>query len=1768
MLNQYYEFLSKNLIKWLSNRDSLQLGDKYFILLDSKEDTNYFYKTLEGLDFKNKEMFTSNEFGYETVAYNKDGTRILFVAPVDSITQDFLVTVRNKVNANQGEWVNTAVVFIVNDPLDSIMGGSYDLSQKGAPFHSQTIQSEVENEIEKSSMSLGQKAVLDSYLAEITAQTSTILKDYETLFSVLENETIKNDDFNAMGYFPDQHLDTFDPKTIESRLKENSDLYLEIEKMHEFFDVTDRLENKLEGVGLIKSLEDKDSWRDTEFTQIKDGVERFDKLKKIDIEIDHEKIEEANESLWFRLGGTTKAQRRKGHLLVSTKDIQNSQLTIDIPFDTKISRTYVTDAHTYVYEAHGVEHTQVNYQIQNKTFSLNIEAIDPTKTYGGKISYKHYGKSNLNFVITFMLVPFSLQKIEKLRSDFEITVIGTQRTRSYYFGMTNDMQMYRFGTGKEKLIIDDPDELMTQDLANRTVELSGQFNGETRDDLRVMSKLENYAFPIEFLDIDYRSIPSTAINIEGRRLGEKEEQFIYRDNKIAVGSSSISVEKNYQEWLNLEEEMVSQKSLYGYRSGHQYEARDLTLTEKIQAAYNRLFNYYQKEETLPSLAVFNDEHIALLQDINKVIREELEENLKEDQSIAKEVRNISKIGLVENRESYDMSPLSPILIGYQIELYYQLKESEEVPKGNVLRTLNAENLVPYFKMGDKSYQSNYTSAYPRWLFYETLNERKLSDLSSNIINQRLDDYLTQYNFLFKTNPEMHLNIAGINIVDEHTFFDAIVNFMIERMEQTSSFDEINPINIYVNRLGNSLNSLFHELYAVNTIEELNNHLKENVATKIYDNRGREYSEYEVIETLQEKINIYKLPVDYDQETEDLFFHVTLYQFSQEDKLNLANMKNLTKNYSMSGLLNSSEFVLGDQHYINGFGLGVEDDSSIFISDVSLWNSFMASVNQDTDMYQPEYTWVNYISHINDSRLNHLFDSSHWVTFLNLDVDLSYFYEEKERDLLVIHYTDQSTSNQYESITVTNDTRQYDSLLENAISEYSDTIDTHEIIRNFNVINGQWLLKLISDQEKNRGNRNVFREKLSIISAYKELLGILDHPNFHWIPISLEEILRVSGMVGFSKKEGLFSTQNLGESGRTSDDLLMMGIEQTEDGQVNIHFLPVEVKVGVNSVSVRKKAVEQLEKTYSILSNYLTINNEDSFMREYYLNFFISLMLANLEKMLSSGIYSVDEIPNYNTLKDALKIGSYNVSDNLLEEYGKGIIFEFTKDTSARTALRLSESNISLIKVPEEDAYNIVSEDTREIIEKISMGQFDFEESILLRNRFGTESDEKVIEETEIVDEQILEPKEPEITVIPTKPVEPIEREEPETTIKPEIVIEPENEAIVAEPEPELVLHSKKMVQKLEDKRLLIGQVLNSNHQVYWEYGNKNLSNRHMLITGKSGQGKTYFIQTLLAELSESNLSSLIIDYTDGFLHDQLEPMLREEYGKQLKNKFVYQDKLPLNPFEIQPLDFGGHIMDEEPRDMVDRVVQIIDFVFNLGIQQRTLLSEVILEGYRINQASYTFTHLKEDLMTSEDKDKERLYGRISTLLARDPFSYDAEFSWGDIFNNKGEIHILQLKGFQRNIQQVMIEFMLWDLFQYATKTGSEERPLPIILDEIQNLNFDPNSPTVKILREGRKFGLSGIFATQSLDSITGQDSEAIYNAAQQIHFLPPDSQVKNIARQISSTTKEIREIESEFKKLHKGEAIVYGPMRRSDGTLTPSQRHSTGISSFEERLKD
>ena len=201
-----------------------------------------------------------------------------------------------------------------------------------------------------------------------------------------------------------------------------------------------------------------------------------------------------------------------------------------------------------------------------------------------------------------------------------------------------------------------------------------------------------------------------------------------------------------------------------------------------------------------------------------------------------------------------------------------------------------------------------------------------------------------------------------------------------------------------------------------------------------------------------------------------------------------------------------------------------------------------------------------------------------------------------------------------------------------------------------------------------------------------------------------------------------------------------------------------------------------------------------------------------------------------------------------------------------------------------------------------------------------------------------------------------------------------------------------------------------------------------------------------------------------------------------------------------------------------------------------------------------------------DAEETTLLGRLTSLLDRDPFNYSqSDNEWRNYFNGEGKLNVLQLKGYPNNIQQVIVEFILWDIYNYTTINGNKNMVFPVLLDEMQNLNHKSNSPTGKIMREGRKFGWSTWLATQSLSSLQTGNSDVshIYNAATQIHFSPPENQVKEISKLLSSDNQKRKEWESRLSLLQKGECVVSGYVKVNEELKKTTE--IIKITSLEER---
>ena len=381
-------------------------------------------------------------------------------------------------------------------------------------------------------------------------------------------------------------------------------------------------------------------------------------------------------------------------------------------------------------------------------------------------------------------------------------------------------------------------------------------------------------------------------------------------------------------------------------------------------------------------------------------------------------------------------------------------------------------------------------------------------------------------------------------------------------------------------------------------------------------------------------------------------------------------------------------------------------------------------------------------------------------------------------------------------------------------------------------------------------------------------------------------------------------------------------------------------------------------------------------------------------------------------------------------------------------------------------------------------------------------------------------------------------------------------------EPEIATEE---IKEITD-RVLIGQD-NYMHNVYWEFGNKALANRHMLITGVSGQGKTYSIQTMLYELSKNNVSAVIFDYTEGFMLQQLEEPFKESLGNKISQKIIYSEGVPINPFIRHEIDLAGNIIKEKESDVAARLADIFTHVYDFGPQQYSAIFDAALNGMqkygdRMNMRSFRD---ELDIVAEDNKTAKSVISKMSPFFHTVEFNNVTDFDWGKVlYADESKINIIQLTVFSREMQVIITEMMLWDAWYYTKKYGSKDKPFVVVLDEAQNLSHTIKSPSAAILTEGRKFGWSAWFATQSLKILKDDEIVRLLQSAFKLYFKPTDEELVKIAKQLDPTgSKDWLPV---LQKLKKGQCIAVGDKMKPNGIVGPAEPVVTNISSFEDRV--
>lgn len=378
-------------------------------------------------------------------------------------------------------------------------------------------------------------------------------------------------------------------------------------------------------------------------------------------------------------------------------------------------------------------------------------------------------------------------------------------------------------------------------------------------------------------------------------------------------------------------------------------------------------------------------------------------------------------------------------------------------------------------------------------------------------------------------------------------------------------------------------------------------------------------------------------------------------------------------------------------------------------------------------------------------------------------------------------------------------------------------------------------------------------------------------------------------------------------------------------------------------------------------------------------------------------------------------------------------------------------------------------------------------------------------------------------------------------------------------------------------RILLGTTIPGGKPIYWEFGHRDLANRHMVIFGTSGMGKTYAIQCVLCELAKAGQNSLIVDYTDGFLPGKIEkealPYIKEE-----AQNFIIQNPLPINPFMAQESHEAGMVFKDSNLTISKRVAAIFRNVYELGDQQFSVLIDAISDGLRDNPESFSLEQLLGKLLSyigdglHSKPTIQTVVSKIKQFIMSNPFAATAgDFGWKQVFSDPELLNrVFQFHMVDRYSAIAMIEFVLWDLWAFVKNQGDKSIPRVVVLDEIQNLDLGPDAPVAKYLTEGRKFGLALISATQTVKGVGGVSNPKVsrlFQAEHKLFFKPTENEMKEHANLLFNATSRfsVQDWATRLASLNKGECWSLGRVLNEDTGRLVFQANKVKISSLKER---
>ena len=345
----------------------------------------------------------------------------------------------------------------------------------------------------------------------------------------------------------------------------------------------------------------------------------------------------------------------------------------------------------------------------------------------------------------------------------------------------------------------------------------------------------------------------------------------------------------------------------------------------------------------------------------------------------------------------------------------------------------------------------------------------------------------------------------------------------------------------------------------------------------------------------------------------------------------------------------------------------------------------------------------------------------------------------------------------------------------------------------------------------------------------------------------------------------------------------------------------------------------------------------------------------------------------------------------------------------------------------------------------------------------------------------------------------------------------------AQPDPASGFPGKPVAEAADFRAPLLGWDATTGEEVFWHPagpGQHVLQNGHMEIWGSSGMGKTQFVMSLLAQLSQhSNSRFGIADFKNDYSDDTGFPALA---GAEFLD--LWNDGAPYNPLALD---------DDSDRAIATAVIELRDTVdeatrafTRMGIRQRAKLENALRDAYNVGRTEGRWPTLR----TLDDQLDADLAGIMGDLTRHELFRSGEPL--GSVIDRNVVFGLSKIPG---NGQTTVLAagFILSALLlriQNLPPVPNTIRYVAVI-DEAHRVAAFQAIKTM--IREGRSKGLGVVLATQQpldLPEIVAA------NAQTKICFGLPDATVATIAaRKLDPGNPRLSE---QIRTLGVGEAFV------------------------------